>query len=182
MKQTEKVGTDQYWDAATECASAVLLSTGTVLSAMSAQPWAAAALGFNAITSSTACIAKITSIASGQTVGQYTQLSGAMTLLDPWGQLLAVGTGGGTLSNSAPANVFASGQSLTETLYEKLTRPSKFKKAEYFQIAADLIRYASSSADVNPREGRLLGVSLLDKSDEKPIHLDDVSSPEGKEE
>lgn len=182
MKQNEKVGTDQYWDVATECASAGLYITGTAFGAVSAEPWLVAALGFNAITSSTACIAKITSIASGQTVGQYTQLSGAMALLDPWGLLLAAGTRGETLKNSAPANVFSSGQSLTELLYDKLSKPSKFKKAEYFQIAADLVKYASSSGDVTSKEGRLLGVSLLDKTEETPIHLDDVPSSKGNEE
>lgn len=175
-----KVGKDQYWDAAAECASATVYTAGTVAGAMSAQPWLAAPLGFNAITSSMVCIVKITSIASGQTVGQYTQLSGAMALLDPWGQLLAAATGGETLKNSAPANVFSAGQSLTELLYDVLSTPRRFTKAEYFQIAGDLIKYASSAPDLNPRQERLLGVTLRDRTDEKPIPLYDVPQPKGK--
>lgn len=179
MNEKEKVGKDQYWDAAAECASATLYSAGTVAGALSAQPWLAAPLGFNAITSSTTCIAKIASIASGQTVGQYTQLSGAMALLDPWGMLLAAGTRGETLTNSAPANVFSAGQSQTELLYDLLSAPRKFTKTDYFQIAGDLIKHASSASDVNSRQERLLGITLRDKAEEKPIPLYDVPQPKG---
>lgn len=178
MKENEKIGEAQYWDAAAECASATAYTVGTVFGAMSLQPWAAAGLGFNAITSSTACIAKIASIASGQTVGQYSELSGAMALLDPWGLLLAAGTGGETLKNSAPSNVFSAGQSQTELFYEVLSKPRRLSKTDFFQIAGDLIKYASSASDGSLRQERLLGVSLRDKTDENPILLYEV--PKGK--
>ena len=182
MSQNEKAREDQYWDMASECAAAVAYDTAAILGALAGQPWTSAGVAFNAITSSTACIAKVTSLASGQTVEQYAQLSGAVGLLDPWGKLLAAATRGETLTNTAPANLFSAGQSQTELLFEKLSKPGKFRKADYAILLGDLIKYASSSGDVKARQDRLLGVSLLDKADKKSIPLYDAPLPKRKEE
>jgi hypothetical protein len=165
-KATERQA--QNRDAAFECVAAVASAAATVLSL--GRPSTAITMGYNAITGSVSCIAKITSLASGQTPEQYQQLSGGLSMLDPWGAAIGIATGGASLGNASLSTSLAIGQSQGELLFTLLEHPPRsLEPVQWLQVAADFTKYFGVVDDTDLRPEKLMGVTLRDAPPPKTV-------------